>query len=68
VEQAKRRGTSDNATAIDAAAIPTRVPTALAPTGAGRTGGPPGTIIFVAVAILLVLLLVVAVFLLGVRP
>jgi protein phosphatase len=68
VEQAKRRGTSDNATAIVAVAIPTRVPAALPPADAGRTGGVPGTVIFVAVAMLLVLLLVVAVFLLGVRP
>jgi PPM family protein phosphatase len=69
VALAKERGTSDNATAVVAAAIPTRVPVAAAlPSTAGRTGGIAGTAIAAAVAILLIVLLILAVVLLGVRP
>jgi serine/threonine protein phosphatase PrpC len=60
VETAKERGTRDNATAVVAAAIPTRVPaTAAQPGPASRTGGVPG------IAILLVVLLLLAVVVLG---
>jgi serine/threonine protein phosphatase PrpC len=67
VAMAKEHGTRDNATAVVAAAIPTRVPAAgTLPVAPSRTGGVPGTVIAAAVAILLVVLLVVAVFILGV--
>lgn len=63
---AKERGTRDNATAVVAAAIPTRVPVAgTMPVLEDRTGGVPGRVLAVAVAILLVVLLVLAVYLLG---
>jgi PPM family protein phosphatase len=66
VEAAKEHGTSDNATAVVAAAIPTRVPTAAAqPSPASRTGGVPGTVIAAVIAILLVVLLLLAVVVLG---
>jgi protein phosphatase len=66
VEAAKERGTRDNATAVVAAAIPTRVPAAAAlPSPASRTGGVPGTVIAAVIAILLVVLLVLAVVVLG---
>jgi serine/threonine protein phosphatase PrpC len=66
VTLAKDRGTRDNATAVVAAAIPTRVPAVpLTPVAPARTGGIPGTLIAAAVAILLLVLLVLAVFLLG---
>jgi protein phosphatase len=69
VALAKERGTSDNATAVVAAAIPTRVPVAAAlPSAAGRTGGIAGTAIAAAVAILLIVLLILAVVILGIRP
>lgn len=67
VALAKERGTRDNASAVVAAAIPTRIPVAGAmPTDSARTGGIPGTLIAAAVAILLILLLVLGIFLLGV--
>ena len=66
VEAAKERGTRDNATAVVAAAIPTRVPTAAAlPSPASRTGGLPGTVVAAVIAILLVVLLLLAVVVLG---
>ena len=66
VEAAKERGTRDNATAVVAAAIPTRVPTAAAlPSPASRTGGVPGMVIAAVIAILLVVLLLLAVVVLG---
>jgi PPM family protein phosphatase len=66
VEAAKERGTRDNATAVVAAAISTRVPTAAAlPSPVSRTGGVPGTVIAVVIAILLVVLLLLAVVVLG---
>jgi PPM family protein phosphatase len=66
VEAAKERGTRDNATAVVAAAIPTRVPAAAArPTPPSRTGGVPGTVIAAVIAILLVVLLLLAVVVLG---
>jgi PPM family protein phosphatase len=62
VAAAKEHGTRDNATAVVAAAIPTRVPAAAAlPSPASRTGGVPGTVIAVVIAILLVVLLLLAV-------
>jgi hypothetical protein len=66
VAAAKEHGTRDNATAVVAAAIPTRVPAAAAlPSPASRTGGVPGTVIAVVIAILLVVLLLLAVVVLG---
>lgn len=65
VDLAQQRGTTDNASAVVAAAIPTRVPVVVVPATASRTGGIPGTAIFAAVAVLLVLLLLLAVFILG---
>ena len=67
VALAKQRGTRDNATAVVAAAIPTRVPAAAAlPVPASRTGGVPGMVVAAVVAILLVVLLILAVLVLGV--
>ena len=67
VALAKERGTRDNATAVVAAATPTRVPVAgTAPDERSRTGGVPGTVLAGAVAILLIVLLILAVYLLGV--
>jgi protein phosphatase len=69
VTLAKERGTSDNATAVVAAAVPTRVPVAAAlPSAPNRTGGLAGTTIAAAVAVLLIILLILAVFLLGFVP
>lgn len=66
VEAAKERGTLDNATAVVAASIPTRVSVAaVLPGQVSRTGGVPGTVIAVVIAILLVVLLVLAVMVLG---
>jgi protein phosphatase len=66
VEMAKERGTRDNATAVVAAAIPTRVPVVAAqPSPASRTGGVPGMAIAAVVAILLVVLLILGVVVLG---
>jgi PPM family protein phosphatase len=66
VEMAKERGTRDNATAVVAAAVPTRVPAAVAQLApASRTGGVPGTVIAAVIAILLVVLLVLGVVVLG---
>jgi protein phosphatase len=66
VALAKERGTRDNATAVVAVAVPTRVPvTTVIATPAGWTGGVPGTAIAIAVGILLVLLLIIAVVVLG---
>jgi PPM family protein phosphatase len=66
VESAKERGTRDNATAVVAASIPTRVPVAAAlPGPVSRTGGVPGTLIAAVIAILLVVLLLLAVVVLG---
>jgi len=66
VESAKERGTRDNATAVVAASIPTRVPVAAAlPSPVSRTGGVPGTVIAAVIAILLVVLLLLGVVVLG---
>ena len=66
VALAKERGTRDNATAVVAAAIPTRVPVSgTLPSPADRTGGVPGMAIAAVIAVLLVVLLVVALFVLG---
>lgn len=65
VALAKERGTRDNATAVVAAAIPTRVPVAgTMPPEPSRTGGIPGTALVAAMAILLILILVIAVYVL----
>ena len=67
VEMAKQRGTHDNATAVVAAAIPTRIPTAAAlPSPTSRTGGVPGMAIAAIVAVLFIVLLILAVIILGV--
>lgn len=69
VASAKERGTRDNATAVVAAAIPTRIPVvSTLPSTASRTGGVPGMAIAAVVAVLLVLLLVLALVLLGAVP
>jgi protein phosphatase len=66
VEMAKERGTRDNATAVVATSIPTRVPVAAAlPSSVSRTGGVPGTVIAAVIALLLVVLIVLAVVVLG---
>jgi protein phosphatase len=66
VTLAKQRGTHDNATAVVAAAIPTRVPVTAALPAPSRTGGLPGMAIAAAVAVLLIVLLILAVVVLGV--
>lgn len=69
VEMAKGRGTRDNATAVVAVAIPTRVPVVSPlPAPASRTGGVPGMAIAAVIAALLLLLLVLALVLLGAIP
>lgn len=65
VALAEQRGTHDNASAAVAVAVPTRVPVVTLPAPAARTGGIPGTMIAAAVAVLLILLMVIAVFVLG---
>jgi protein phosphatase len=66
VSLAKERGARDNASAVVAAAMPTRVPVAGAvPSAAARTGGIPGVAIAAVVAVLLIVLLVLALFVLG---
>ena len=66
VELAKQRGTRDNATAVVAAAIPTRMPAAATlPGSPSRTGGVPGTVIAAVLAILLIGLLILGVVVLG---
>jgi protein phosphatase len=65
VDLAQRHGTRDNATAVVAAAIPTRVPVVSIAAPVSRTGGLPGMAIAAAVAVLLIALLLVALFLLG---
>lgn len=66
VQLAKERNTQDNATAVVAAAIPTRVPAAgtVQPVE-NRTGGIPGTVLAGVMAVLLIVLLILAVYLLG---
>lgn len=66
VALARERGTRDNASAVVAAALPTRVPVAgTVPIPAARTGGLPGMAIAAVMAILLIVLLVLALFVLG---
>ena len=65
VSLAQQRGTSDNASAVVAAAVPTRVPVVTIPAPVSRTGGIPGTVIAAAVAVLLILLTLLAIFILG---
>jgi serine/threonine protein phosphatase PrpC len=66
VALANERGTRDNASAVVAAAVPTRVPvTGTVPSPATRTGGVPGFAIAAVIAVLLIVLLVLAVFILG---
>lgn len=66
VQLAQERNTRDNATAVVAAAIPTRVPAAgtVQPVE-NRTGGIPGTVLAGVMAALLIVLLILAVYLLG---
>lgn len=67
VAMAKERGTRDNASAVVAAAIPTRIPTpGTVPAPSSRTGGLPGKAIVAVVVVLLAVLLILAVFILGV--
>jgi PPM family protein phosphatase len=66
VALAKERGTRDNASAVVAAAMPTRVPVAgTVPSAEARTGGVPGMAIAAVMAVLLIVLLVLALFVLG---
>jgi protein phosphatase len=66
VALAKERGTRDNASAVVAAAIPTRIPVAGTVSSLeARTGGVPGIAIAAVVAVLLIILLVLALFVLG---
>lgn len=68
VTLANERGTRDNATAVVAAAIPTRVPLAAAVSpGENRTGGLPGTVMAAVVGLLLILLAAVALYVLFVQ-
>lgn len=64
VALANQRGTRDNATAVVAAAIPTRVSLAAASPGENRTGGVPGTVMAAVVGLLLILLAVLALYVL----
>jgi len=63
VALAKERGTRDNASAVVAAAFPTRVPApGTLPGEASRTGGVPGTMVAAAISVLLILVLILAVY------
>lgn len=65
VDLAKERGTRDNATAVVAAAIPTRVPVAgVLEATENRTGGLAGTTMAAVIAVLLLLLTAVAIYVL----
>ena len=65
VALATERGTRDNASAVVAAAVPTRVLVAgTVPAAEGRTGGVPGMAIAAVVAVLLIVLLLLAFFVL----
>ncbi len=69
VELAKERGTSDNATAVVAAAIPTRVPVAgVLDATENRTGGLAGTTLVAVLAVLILLLTVLAIYVLFFFP
>ena len=69
VDLAKARGTSDNATAVVASAIPTRVPVAgIVEAAENRTGGFAGTTMAVVIAILLLLLTALAIYVLFFFP
>lgn len=69
VDLARERGTSDNATAVVAAAIPTRVPVAgVVEATENRTGGLAGTTLAAVVAFLLLLLTALAIYVLFFFP
>lgn len=69
VDLAKERGTSDNATAVVAAAIPTRVPVAgVIEATENRTGGLAGTTLVAVVAVLVLLLTALAIYVLFFFP
>lgn len=63
VDLARERGTSDNATAVVAAAIPTRVPTVgVLEATENRTGGVAGTALVAVLAVLILILTVLAIY------
>lgn len=69
VDLARERGTSDNATAVVATAIPTRVPTAaVLEASENRTGGIAGTTLVAVLAVLILILTVLAVYVLFFFP
>lgn len=69
VDLARERGTTDNATAVVAAAIPTRVPvTGVLEATESRTGGLAGTTLAAVVAVLVLLLTALAIYLLFFFP
>lgn len=69
VDLARERGTSDNATAVVAAAIPTRVPVAgVLEASENRTGGLAGTTLAAVIALLLLLLTALAIYVLFFFP
>lgn len=69
VDLARQRGTSDNATAVVAAAIPTRVPTpGVIEATENRTGGLAGTTLIAVVAVLILLLTALAIYVLFFFP
>ena len=69
VDLARERGTSDNATAVVATAIPTRVPTAaVLEATENRTGGIAGTTLVAVLAVLILILTVLAIYVLFFFP
>lgn len=69
VDLARERGTTDNATAVVAAAIPTRVPVAgVLEATENRTGGLAGTTLAIVIAVLVLLLTALAVYVLFFFP
>jgi serine/threonine protein phosphatase PrpC len=69
VDLAKERGTSDNATAVVAAAIPTRVPAAaVLEATENRTGGLAGTTLIAVIAVLVLVLTALAIYVLFFFP
>jgi protein phosphatase len=69
VDLARERGTTDNATAVVAAAIPTRVPVAgVLEAAENRTGGLAGATLAAVIAVLLLLLTALAIYVLFFFP
>ncbi len=69
VDLARERGTTDNATAVVAAAIPTRVPvTGVLEVAENRTGGLAGTALVAVLAVLVLLLTALAIYVLFFFP